>query len=91
MRQDIIKIKITEERNNTMTKIGFVSPKGFPALCIYYDEKAKKNPYRVYHEWKEIGPYGLRSRRKLVAQYADLLSCAYVIIDYCRKNNEEGR
>jgi predicted ATP-grasp superfamily ATP-dependent carboligase len=74
-----------------MTKIGFVSPKGLPTLCIYYDDKAKKNPYRVYQEWKEIGPYGLRSRRKLVEQYADLFSCAYVILNYCRKNNEEKR
>ena len=74
-----------------MTKIGHIAPAGVPALCVYYDDKAKRNPYRVYKEWKESGPCGLRSRRKMVAQYADLYSCAFVILGWCKENNEEGR
>jgi hypothetical protein len=75
-----------------MTKIGYISPNGVHTLCIYYDAKAKKNPYRVYLEWKEVsGPYDLRSRRKMVAQYADLYSCAFVLLGWCKEHNEEGR
>lgn len=72
-------------------KIGFIAPIGSDMLSVYYDRKAKKNPYRVYREWKEAGPYGLRSRRKMVAQYADLYSCAFVILGWCKEHNEERR
>lgn len=74
-----------------MTKIGMISPKGKPSMVIYYDEKAAVNPYKVYLEWKELGNYGLRGRKKRVAMYGDLLSCGVKMAEYTAKNNEEGR
>lgn len=74
-----------------MTKIGEVHPAGVAALKIVYDGKAKTNPYRVYQEWLEPGPYGLRKRRKLIAKYADLLSCMTVLMHYVEAHNEERR
>lgn len=76
-----------------MTKIGEVHPAGVAALKIVYDGKAKTNPYRVYQEWLEPGPYGwgLRKRRKVVAKYADLLSCMIFLTHYVEAHNEERR
>lgn len=74
-----------------MIKIGEIHPAGVSALKIYYNAKAKKNPYRVVQEWKEPGAYGLRDRRKTIVEYADLYSCMLVLARYCEAHNEEGR
>ena len=74
-----------------MKKIGEIHPAGAAALKIVYDDKAKSNPYMVYQEWFEPGPYGLRKRRKLVVMYADLLSCMMFLTDYVEVHNEERR
>ena len=74
-----------------MVKIGEIHPKGISALKIYYDGKADRNPYKVYQEWFEPGPYGLRRRKKLVIRYADLLSCMMVLTHYVEAHNEERR
>lgn len=74
-----------------MIKIGEICPAGAPAVCVYYDKKAASNPYRVYEEWKAATDHGLYNRRKLVARYSDLYSCAWYMQDYVKDNNEEGR
>ena len=74
-----------------MTKIGEIHPAGVVALRIVYDDKAETNPYRVYQEWMELGPYGLRKRQKLVVRYADLLSSMTVLMHYVEAHNEERR
>lgn len=74
-----------------MTKIVEIHPAGVAALKIIYDDKAKTNPYRVYQEWFEPGPYGLRKRRKLIAKYANLRLCMIVLMHYVEAHNEERR
>ena len=74
-----------------MQKIASISPKGVPSMTVYYDKKAKTNPYRVYKEWNEVTEYGIRHRKKLVIRYADLLSCAHLMLGYISMYNEEGR
>lgn len=74
-----------------MTKIGEINPAGVAKLMICYDDKAKTNPYRVIQEWKELGSYGLKTRRKTIVKYADLYSCMLVLTRYCEAHNEEGR
>ena len=74
-----------------MKKIGELSPKNAPTITIYYDDKAKLNPYRVYKVWNELAVYGVRTRRKMIAKYADLYSCAFVLLGYAKEYNEEGR
>lgn len=74
-----------------MKKIAYISPKGIPSLVVYYDEKAQRNPYRVYQEWNELTQYGIRERRKQIDRYADLNSCGAIIAEYAARHNEEGR
>ena len=74
-----------------MTKIGEIHPKGVASMKIYYDEKAKNNPYKVYGEWYEIGNYGLTKHRKKITEYANLSSCVECMMNYTRSHDEEGR
>ena len=74
-----------------MQKIACISPKGVPSMTVYYDKKAKMNPYRVYKEWNEVTEYGIRRKKNLVIRYADLWSCANLMQGYIATHNEEGR
>ena len=76
-----------------MTKIGSISPVNSPDMVIYYDDKAQRNPYRLYLEWRELGPegYGITKRRRQLERYADLLSCMEMIHNYVKAHNEDGR
>lgn len=74
-----------------MTKIAEIQPKGVVKMVVYYDSKAKNNPYRIYAEGYELSNYGLKKRRKQVNRYSDLLSCALVMAQYAKEHNEEGR
>ena len=76
---------------STMQKIGFLSAKGKPDMTIYYDQKAKVNPYRVFLEWYELGELGCRKRKKQIDRYADLNSCGLMLAKYASNFNEEGR
>ena len=76
-----------------MTKIAHVQPKGQPTMTIYYDQKAKINPYRVYTEgYKWIPERGYaRPTKNEVHRYADLASAVEYMFYYARQFNEEGR
>ena len=74
-----------------MTKIGSISPYRYADMTIYYDDKAKVNPYRVYLEWRELGQYGITKRRRQVERYADLSSCMEMMREYVQDHNEDGR
>lgn len=60
-------------------------------MTVYYDEKAKVNPYRVMVERYVLTEYGLKHQKKLIDRYADLNSCACVMAQYAKDHNEEGR
>ena len=74
-----------------MIKIGEISPKGVATLRIYYDDKAKRNPYKVFAVWNEIGAHGIVKRRKKVTEYANLSSCAECMWRYTVSHDEERR
>ena len=75
-----------------MNRIGFVQPKGSPAMSIFYDALDSCTPYKVYLEFYDTGKYGYPTRRKkLVVKYSDLASCGCVMSDYMREHNEERR
>ena len=69
-----------------MKKIGMLDTKK-AYFEIYYDEKAKTNPYRLYNKyWKTD-----RWHRKLIEKYADLYSCTIWLNNYVANHNEESR
>lgn len=74
-----------------MKKIAHLSPRGVAEMVIYYDEKADRNPYRVYLEWNEITDRGLMPRRRQIVRYADLLSAVYEMHEYAKQHNEDRR
>lgn len=76
-----------------MKKIGMIQPTGLPMMTIYYDDKAKTNPYRVYKEYYELGEcgYGLTKRKKLINKYGNLYSCICEMNKYIAENDEEKR
>ena len=74
-----------------MTKIGEIHPKGVASMKIYYDEKAVRNPYKVYGVWNEIGNHGIVKRKKKITEYANLSSCVECMFIYTQSHDEEGR
>ena len=75
-----------------MYKIGELNPVKIQGkMVIYYDDKADMNPYRLYREWYELGPYGTRKRKKQLARYGNLFSCSCVIHNFIQNNDEEVR
>ena len=75
-----------------MYKIAEINPiKLQGKFVIYYDDKTDVNPYRLYREWNELGPYGLRKRKKQIEKYANLFSCSCVIHEFIQRNDEDGR
>lgn len=74
-----------------MNKIGEIKPKGVPKMTVYYDPKAKANPYRVYKEWMGYTEHGCRERKQLVDKYADLETAMWELLHYCRWHNETSR
>ena len=74
-----------------MHKIAMISPKGQATMTVYYDSKAKCNPYRIYLEWGDISEHGIVSHKKLFKKFADLYSCGCELMEYSLKHNEEGR
>lgn len=75
-----------------MKKIGFINAKA-GTLAIYYDEKARVNPYRVYREWKDLHPTEgyVQKHKMLIQKYANLFSCTILINDWVRQHDEEDR
>ena len=74
-----------------MYKIAEVNPVKLQGmLTVYYDE-GKKNPYRLFREWNEPGPYGVRKRRKQLVRYANLLSCRGGVGGGGGGDDEDGR
>lgn len=64
-----------------MEKVGSISRGQFE---IMYDKKAKFNPYKVYrvlwtNEWSNEMGNQWKKHRKMIARYADELSCVYEI------------
>ncbi len=57
---------------------------------VIHDEK-KPNPYKVYHVWHELGPYGygLRRRQKMEGKYADYYSAVLHVANAVREHNLE--
>ena len=75
-----------------MNKIGEINPKNTHKITVYYDGKAKSNPYRVYEEFKAYNKdLYLTDRKRLVAKYADLHSCVALMAQYTMEHNEESR
>jgi len=76
-----------------MTKIAHVQPKGMDTMHVYYDEKAKTNPYRVYLEgYHHTYDYeGIAKHKRQVVRYADLASAMNALYQYALNHNEEGR
>lgn len=74
-----------------MYKIGEINPiKLQGKFVIYYNDKSV-NPYRLYHEWNEPGPNGIRRRRRQIQRYGNLFSCSCVIHGFLQQNDEESR
>ena len=72
-----------------MRKIGSIEVKGIEAT-IYYDDKAKTNPFRLYAEYYDIGKYDYPTKhKKLIQKYGDLASCTAHIHNFVMKNNVE--
>ena len=81
-----------------MTKIAHVSPKGQPTMTVYYDEKAKEKPYRVYLEgyvWKwldEAHSTGARyPSKRQIERYDDLLHATCEMCKYVSQVTQEAR
>lgn len=74
-----------------MNKIGEIKPYGVAKMTVYYDKKAKQNPYKVYTEWSGYTLKGYREQKRMVEKYADLYSCVAVMAQYAMEHNEEGR
>lgn len=79
-----------------MKKIAKLTPANAPEIAVYYNEKAKCNPYRVYTEWdfEALSPAGgakVYRRKKRVGQFADLASAIYQAYAYALLHNEEHR
>jgi len=76
-----------------MVKIAFVQPARRDMMTIYYDERAKENPYRIYTEGYEQkdGDYAPRHFKRQVNRYADLASAMYIMYVYALNNNEDVR
>ena len=74
-----------------MKKIAEISPKSAATMTVYYDNTTTTNPYRVYREWNDLTQRGIVHRRKQVARYGDLASCAGMMYDWAFTNNEERR
>ena len=68
-----------------MHKIGMLDTKAV-LFEVYYDDKAKTNPYKVYNKYWDHGWH-----KKLLLKYADLASCVNFINCYVKQNNEESR
>ena len=76
-----------------MTKIAHVQPKGTPQMTVYYDQKAKQNPYRVYiegYKWNPERGYAMPFKHER-SRYADLASAVEEMLLYAGTHNEEGR
>lgn len=56
---------------------------------VYYDDKARFNPYRVYQRYWSVSTHTWH--RKMLDKYADLYSCTILINEYVKDNNEEER
>ena len=74
-----------------MNKIGEIKPINGDKLTVYYDKKAKYNPYKVYREWWGYSPHGNVYHKQMVAKYGNLHSCGLLIAKYTERFNEEGR
>ena len=68
-----------------MYKIGMLHPQG-TYFDIYYDDKAKNNPYRVYRRYWDRGWH-----KRLLAKYGNLSSCTAYIHTYVQFHDEESR
>ena len=68
-----------------MEKIGMIHPRG-TYFDIYYDDKARCNPYRVYHRYWDRGWH-----KRLLVKYANLGSCIAYINNYVMGHDEENR
>lgn len=68
-----------------MYKIGFIQA-GYEKLTVYFDGKAKVNPFRVYLEY-----YGQDNKhhKKQVGRYANLASCGDYMNWFTRINDRE--
>ena len=58
---------------------------------VIRDDKAKYNPYKIYHITYELGSagYGLTKHKRKVEEYADLASCMWYFKDLGMKYNRE--
>jgi len=74
-----------------MHKIGEINPKNGKKMVIFYDDKVKLNPYRVYLTWNELTDHGCYARRRQIARYANLHSCGLLMAEHTRVHDEEAR
>lgn len=81
-----------------MTKIGSITLKNGWNMDIYYDRKAKQNPYIIKQKTVGIDRYGdgendwrYVPHTVTVARYANLSSCTAFIHGYVLNHDEEGR
>ncbi len=76
-----------------MKKIGGLSFRDGNIIGIYYDEKAKYNPYRIYSVSyaRDIDGKIFKTKKKLIEKYADLSSCTEWLNEFARAHYEEGR
>lgn len=75
-----------------MIKIGFLNFRNSGNLVVYYDEKAKINPYRIYMETYYIDKHEYPTKhRKLIERYANLASCTAHIHNFTIQHDEEKR
>lgn len=66
-----------------MRKIGELKTKQV-YFVLYYDEKAKVNPFRIYRKYWNCG-----WKKQLLEKYGDLYSCTIFINDFVSKHNTE--
>lgn len=74
-----------------MTKLATINTCGAGSFTIYHDKKDSFNPFRVYHEYREIGKDGWIVKRKCIkAKYANYLSCVNLISQYIEHLERNG-
>lgn len=76
-----------------MKKIGSLSFKDGNIIGIYYNDKVKWNPYRIYSITyaRDIDGKIFKTKKKLVEKYGDLSSCTEWLNRYAWVHNEERR
>ena len=66
-----------------MIKIGSLVSRAM-TIILYYDDKAKSNPYRIYKKYWDNGWH-----KKLIEKYENLASCTWWIAHFIQDHDQD--